>query len=221
MIDVISTYGLEALGRFYSRYRGIVIENDDPKDMHRISVVVPEVSELPIWALPLNDGAMDSGYKWLPPKKGQMVYVEYEKGDPNFPIWSYHSWAKNEVPRELIGESKFGFVTPGGNKVIVDDDTGEVTISMKNGKDDSVITLSKGVLTLLGKNDEGVPLASAITKKLNALETEVNNLKTALNASAAAISVMFPPYATVQTWSAAPPIVKTVKSDLENKNIKQ
>ena len=41
---IITDEGLEGLGRYYSVYRGIVIDNDDvEKHMNRVKVCVPEV----------------------------------------------------------------------------------------------------------------------------------------------------------------------------------
>ena len=41
---LITDEGLEGLGRYYSVYRGIVIDNDDvEKHMNRVKVCVPEV----------------------------------------------------------------------------------------------------------------------------------------------------------------------------------
>lgn len=41
---IITDEGLEGLGRYYSVYRGIVIDNNDvEKHMNRVKVCVPEV----------------------------------------------------------------------------------------------------------------------------------------------------------------------------------
>lgn len=137
MIDVIAERGIEALGRFYSKYRAIVIDNDDPDHMGKLVVTVPQVGiNFSVWAYPANnEGSLKSGFKWLTPMKGSIVYVEFQMGDPLYPLWSYHGWAKGEVPDELKNNNTLGFVTPKGNLVILNDDTGDFKISIKDNSD--------------------------------------------------------------------------------------
>jgi hypothetical protein len=76
--------------RFYGKYRGTVINNIDPKGLGRILVQVPDVSMLmpSSWALPcLPWGGMQAGM-FVVPLMGAGVWVEFEQGDPDFPIWS-------------------------------------------------------------------------------------------------------------------------------------
>lgn len=39
----ITEQGLESLGRYYSVYRAMVVNNTDPDHMNRIKVAIPEV----------------------------------------------------------------------------------------------------------------------------------------------------------------------------------
>jgi len=139
MLDVIADRGLEAIGRYYSKYRAIVVNNTDPDNMGKLAVTIPQLGmNFSVWAYPCgNEGSLKSGFKWLTPMEGSIVYIEFQMGDPLYPLWSYHGWAKGEVPDELKGLNTLGFVTPNGNKVILNDSTGEFTISIRDPKDTS------------------------------------------------------------------------------------
>lgn len=83
----------------YGKYRGKVVNNVDPLQQGRIIPLVPAISELPLsWALPCSPYAgRNVGFFALPPI-GANVWIEFEGGDPNYPIWTGGFWAKGEVP---------------------------------------------------------------------------------------------------------------------------
>jgi hypothetical protein len=81
-------------GRYYGKYRGTVIENIDPEQIGRVLVQVPDVlGETPSsWALPCVPAAgIQSGVFVVPPI-GSQVWVEFEQGDPDYPIWTGGFW---------------------------------------------------------------------------------------------------------------------------------
>lgn len=76
--------------KFYGKYRGTVRNNVDPMQMGRIQVEVPEVTGIGIssWAMPCFPVAgLQMGLVAVPPLQAG-VWVEYEKGDSDYPIWS-------------------------------------------------------------------------------------------------------------------------------------
>jgi hypothetical protein len=75
--------------KYYGKYRGTVINNIDPMQIGRIQVMVPDVSSvLPTsWAMPCFPVAgIQTGIVALP-LPGSGVWVEFEQGDPDYPIW--------------------------------------------------------------------------------------------------------------------------------------
>lgn len=122
MLEWMRENGLEGLGRFYSTYRGVVIDNEDPEKCQRLLVEVPSITDTNVWAYPKGQqGSLGSGFKMLTPEKQDIVWIEFENGDPNYPVWSYCGWSTDECPKDLDGNRILGFVTPEGNKVIIDD----------------------------------------------------------------------------------------------------
>ena len=231
--EIINKRGLEALGRFYSKYRALVISNDDKEYLNRLKVLVPSVDNtFTEWAYPSSQyGSPDTGFKHITPSPGEIVWVEFENGDPLYPIWSYHGWASNECPEELKNPNTFGFKTKSGIKVIIDDENQTVDLSIDSLEEskihisiiDSNININTlGVINLNG-NNQGIVLTDILTDKLNSLEKELNSLKQSLKSAS---SVVTPgdggskPLSVLLSW-ANKAIKVTNKKELENKKVKQ
>lgn len=72
--------------RFYGLYRGTVADVKDPDNNRRVKMTVPQVlgEEQTDWAWPMDL----AGAYIAPPAVGQGVWVQFEGGDPSFPVWS-------------------------------------------------------------------------------------------------------------------------------------
>ena len=80
------------------KHRGVVTNNVDPEQIGRIQVSVPGILEGEAFALPSVPYAGPSvGFFAIPPV-GANVWVEFESGDVNTPIWSGCFWNAGEVP---------------------------------------------------------------------------------------------------------------------------
>jgi Type VI secretion system/phage-baseplate injector OB domain len=87
--------------QYYGKYRGTVLQNVDPMQMGRIQVIVPDVSAvLPSsWAMPCVPIAGKQMGSYFVPQIGSGVWVEFEQGDPDYPIWTGCYWGSAaEVP---------------------------------------------------------------------------------------------------------------------------
>lgn len=139
---IIQENGLEYLGRYYSTYRAIVINNNDELNMNRVHVYIPSVQNgIKIWALPKSTtiGGCFHGLKLTTPLVGEVVYIEFEGGDPLRPLWSYHGWATGETPDDLKDNNSIGLVTPGGNKIYIKDIDGELYIQTNSKVNISIL----------------------------------------------------------------------------------
>lgn len=75
--------------KYYGKYRGTVINNVDPLRLGRIQVIVPDVSIIPsTWAMPCFPVAGKQMGLFTMPQIGSGVWVEFEHGDSDFPIWT-------------------------------------------------------------------------------------------------------------------------------------
>lgn len=91
----------EGLKQYYGKYRGTVINNVDPEQRGRIMAMVPDVLGLTpsSWAMPCLPIAGKQNGVFMVPKIGDGVWIEFEQGDPDFPIWVGGFWgAVAEVP---------------------------------------------------------------------------------------------------------------------------
>lgn len=75
---------------YFGKYRGTVINNIDPLKQGRVMVTVPDVSGLipSSWAMPCVPVAGLQMAIYAVPPVGAGVWVEFEQGDPDYPIWT-------------------------------------------------------------------------------------------------------------------------------------
>ena len=127
--------------RYYGKYRGIV-EEVDAKSM-RVKAKVPAVlGASSTWCVPCVPYAgKGAGFCFLP-EADAGVWVEFEAGDVEHPIWTGCYWFEGEVPEDADAKVRV-IVTPAGHKVILDDDNGEIRIEDANGG--SIVLDSSGV----------------------------------------------------------------------------
>ena len=154
--------------RFYGKYRGLVVDNADKEKLGRLKLQVPSVlgdSVVTGWALPCvpYGGDADQGFLFVP-EVGAGVWVEFEEGDLEFPIWTGTFWSKpsgdSELPKpnDASGTEDSAVQDPPTRKIIktkaghtiqfedADDDTAMITIV--EGVHQHVITLDKNGITI-------------------------------------------------------------------------
>lgn len=89
--------------KVYGKYRGSVVNNIDPNQIGRVQVEVPAVygSNTLNWAMPCVPYAgSNEGFYFIPPV-GAKVWVEFEGGDIDAPIWSGCFWGQGETPSRV------------------------------------------------------------------------------------------------------------------------
>jgi hypothetical protein len=81
--------------QFFGKYRGTVTNNVDPKQLGCIQVSVPAVLGLGTlsWAYPCVPFAGPNAGFYAIPLVGANVWVEFEGGDPDHPIWTGGFWS--------------------------------------------------------------------------------------------------------------------------------
>lgn len=93
------------IARHYGKYRGIVVDNEDPNGLARLKARVPEVfgDVESGWALPsVAYAGPDAGVHVVPPV-GAGVWLEFEAGDVSRPIWTGCWWSGDQVPKDDSG----------------------------------------------------------------------------------------------------------------------
>jgi len=140
--------------QYYGKYRGQVRNNLDPLNIGRIEVSVPAVlGDGQGWATPCVPYAGPGVGLFALPPVGAAVWVEFENGDPDYPIWAGCFWGPNELPQAasspLTKVLRTGLVTitltdaPGAPSVIV-----ETQSNMKLVIDAGGIELTNGTASV-------------------------------------------------------------------------
>lgn len=111
-IGSLDRSGKPGIRRFYGKYRGKVAENIDPLFLGRILPIVPAVSDIPLtWATPCVPYAGPAvGFYAIPPIDAN-VWIEFEGGDTNYPIWTGCFWEEGQAPLEAPNPEMFIFKT--------------------------------------------------------------------------------------------------------------
>ncbi|MGH7062538.1 MAG: phage baseplate assembly protein V [Stellaceae bacterium] len=89
------------MAQFLGKYRGTVLNNTDPMQMGRIQALVPDVYGVvpSTWALPCVPMAGPQAGQFVLPPIGAAVWIEFEQGNQDYPIWSGCFWGSAaEVP---------------------------------------------------------------------------------------------------------------------------
>jgi hypothetical protein len=81
-------------------YRATVVDNNDPMLQDRLLVIVPEVygSDTSVWAV----GSRTSASTTVP-SVGDLVWVSFEHGDTDYPVWQFESDDSNAA-RGYVGK---------------------------------------------------------------------------------------------------------------------
>ncbi len=198
---------------YYGKFRGKVVDPLDPLQLGRIIALVPAISEMPLsWALPAAPYAgRGVGFFAIPPV-GANVWIEFEGGDVNYPIWTGCFWGEGEVPAEpalpttimlkttlgtfsindLDAELKLSLEAPDGLMSLVMNPTGiklslnEVSISITQ----EAITLSHAPSTV-EITPEGITVScpESVTLNSGAASVEVTPAAISLSDGAASIEI--------------------------------
>jgi uncharacterized protein involved in type VI secretion and phage assembly len=151
-----SLFGLDDLApRYYGKYAGTVVNNVDAENLGRVQVLVPAVSPLPLlsWARVCTPVAgFQHGMFAVPPLQAG-VWVEFENGNPDYPIWSGCFYGSSlETPKQAPAPNPvlqaITLQTPTQNCLVINDlpgPSGGVQIRIKG---QTMITVAEGYIVL-------------------------------------------------------------------------
>lgn len=228
-IKNITFKGLEKYGRYYSSYRGFVINNEDPESFNRLQLKVPNVYGNDImteWAWPKTFSGPQYGCQNIPEKK-EMVWVEFEQGDVRRPIWNYGHFGKpggkHDIPEALRNIKNRWFKTPGGHLIEFDDNDDEIRLTHSDGKGTMVLKKNKKFVFNGGDNGALINIDDLVNR-LNDFETALNSHLLIFNLHTHSV----PQTPTGSTVSVVPSsldtdnflVPLTINQDLEDTNIK-
>ncbi|HEY5751992.1 MAG TPA: phage baseplate assembly protein V [Chthoniobacterales bacterium] len=140
---------------FYGKYRGLVVANDDSTQRGRLQVTVNAVmGEEAVWAMPCLPYAGDGMGTYLIPEVGAGVWVEFEAGDPSYPIWTGCFWGDGQAPvseRNQTASPTLKVIRSQAGLMVAMDDSGQViSVSDEDGSNLLTIEVQRGQITIKG-----------------------------------------------------------------------
>lgn len=168
---------MNAPQRYYGKFRGTVINNVDPLQTGRIQAIVPGVSALvpTTWALPCVPIAGKQMGTYMVPQIGAGVWIEFENGDPDYPIWVGGFWGSvAEVPALALAgipaSPNIVLQTTAQNAIVISDLPGPTGgIMLKSTTGATIIVNDTGIYIQNGKGASLVMVGPAVTINNGAL----------------------------------------------------
>lgn len=147
--------------KYFGKYRGIVTNNSDPAQMARIKANIPDL-------FGTNEtGWIDSANGFLPnsvfiPSVGDKVWIEFEDGNINLPIYTSCWYSRNNGISNIPNEAKINYPnshvikTSAGSLIHLNDIKSSIKISTNSGNkidiDDSIQSIN--IITVAGNKLE-------------------------------------------------------------------
>ena len=168
---------------FNGKFRGRVADNQDPLGRGRLCALVPAVSDHPLtWAEPCIPYAGPKVGWYVIPPVGANVWIEFERGDPDYPIWTGCFWGNGDPEYMPPGATAPDFKIFQTDKIglMLDDKETRLTVKMEteNGpvrlvmdKEGIVLTADQVTIAVskdqidLKKGSATLEVADAITLK--------------------------------------------------------
>jgi uncharacterized protein involved in type VI secretion and phage assembly len=163
--------------QYFGVYRGTVVNNVDPLQIGRIMAMVPDVTGVvpSTWAMPCVPIAGKQMGTFMVPQVGAGVWIQYEGGDPDNPIWFGGWWGSAaEVPALALagvpGDPNIVIQTTLQNAVVVSDLAGPTGgIMLKSTTGATIIVNDTGIYIQNGKGASIVMTGPTVTINEGAL----------------------------------------------------
>jgi uncharacterized protein involved in type VI secretion and phage assembly len=145
--------------KFYGKYRATVMDNVDPLQTGRLMVQVPDVSNIlpSTWALPcMPFTGIQSGF-YAVPEIGSQVWVEFEQGNPDYPIWVGGFWlTAADVPALALAG------VPGLQQVVIQTTTQNTLMISDTPGPTGGILLKSSTGALISVSDVGITISNGL-----------------------------------------------------------
>lgn len=163
--------------KYYGIYRGTVVNNVDPMQLGRIMATVPDVGSITpsTWAMPAVPLAGKQMGTFMVPQVGAGVWLQFEAGDPDRPVWSGGWWGvAAEVPALALagvpGDANIVLQTTLQNSIVISDLPGPTGgIMLKSTTGATIIVNDTGIYIQNGKGASIVLAGPSVTINAGAL----------------------------------------------------
>ncbi|MGB8508486.1 MAG: phage baseplate assembly protein V [Pyrinomonadaceae bacterium] len=189
MDDVLARLIEKVENRYFGKYRAFVVDNADPESRGRLRLRVPHVLGGEVvsgWALPCAPygGAANMGNLFIPEVEAG-VWVEFEAGNLDYPVWVGTFWSKpggeSELPKpnDADGTEQGSVQDPPTRKIIktlkghtiqLEDADDEEMLLLVEAKNGNVIVMNKDGVTITDKTGNVIKMSDSafqITAKVD------------------------------------------------------
>jgi hypothetical protein len=131
---------------YYGKYRGLVSDVSDPENRCRIKATLPGLLDGAQcgWAMPVLPFAGDGHGMVMLPAVGSGVWIEFEAGNLDLPLWSGCWFSDGQRPAPQ-GEKVRVIVSENGHRIVLDDESDQVKLVHSGGAE---IVLSGDGITI-------------------------------------------------------------------------
>jgi uncharacterized protein involved in type VI secretion and phage assembly len=156
--------------RFYGKHRAFVVDNSDPQKRGRLRLRVPSVLGPDVvsgWALPCAPygGRAGRGFFFIP-EKDDGVWVEFEAGLLEYPVWVGTFWSQpggtTEVPPPADQQSPptSKVIKTGKHTIEFADEDNKEAITVTDTTNKNTITIDKNGVLVVDGNGNKIKLES-------------------------------------------------------------
>lgn len=165
------------MNKHFGIYRATVLDNIDPRQMGRIIVNVPDVGGVTpsTWAMPCVPLAGRQMGVFVVPPVGAGVWIQFEAGDANHPVWTGGFWgdAAQVPPLALAGppgDPNIVLQSTLQNSIVVSDLPGPTGgIMLKSAAGATIIVNDTGIYIQNGRGASIVMVGPSVTVNAGAL----------------------------------------------------
>jgi uncharacterized protein involved in type VI secretion and phage assembly len=152
---------------FHGKFRGVVSDNADPLNMGRIRAWVPDMfgENESGWALPALPYAGNGVGLFLIPPENASVWIEFEHGDSEYPIWSGCFWAQGEVPASPAS----------ADMKVLKTDVATITINDASGSGGVKIETTAGMKIVIDSSSIEITNGQGASIKLSGNQVSINS----------------------------------------------
>jgi uncharacterized protein involved in type VI secretion and phage assembly len=145
------------MSKYLGKYRGTVVNNLDPKQQGRLQAMVPDVlgSTPSTWAMACVPFTGVQTGLWCVPAVGAGVWIEFEQGDTDFPVWTGGWWGSASDPPALA------LATPAAVSHVVVQTTAQNTLVISDAPGPAgglLLKSTTGALVMI--NETGITLSN-------------------------------------------------------------
>ena len=152
--------------KFFGKYRGTVTDNQDPLKIGRIRATIPAIfgEHESGWALPCTPYAgKNVGLFCIPPIEA-MVWIEFESGNPQKPIWTGCFWGDGDTPEESASP----------DIKILKTETATIKLDDTSGSENITLETESGLKMVMDQN--GIELSNGSQKiQINSSGISIND----------------------------------------------